>query len=117
VTSEWRVHKIIATIANAKGTNKVARHRVDRNTGDRIGIICGIYGLNYWLPQIVKGMATDIGLDTLMIDPCLEGDTLVRLEADSFYRFVCKIPQSPQPNEYRWHALDNEQPLPSTTSR
>jgi len=29
------------------------------------GIICGIYGLNYWLPQIVKGMATDIGLDTL----------------------------------------------------
>jgi MFS family permease len=29
------------------------------------GIICGIYGLNYWLPQIVKGMATDIGLDTV----------------------------------------------------
>src|SRR6516165_1470402 len=29
------------------------------------GIICGIYGLNYWLPQIVKSMATDIGLDTI----------------------------------------------------
>ena len=29
------------------------------------GIICGIYGLNYWLPQIVKGMATDLGLDTV----------------------------------------------------
>jgi MFS family permease len=26
------------------------------------GIVCGVYGLNYWLPQIVKGMATDIGL-------------------------------------------------------
>jgi MFS family permease len=27
------------------------------------GIVCGIYGLNYWLPQIVKGVAADIGLD------------------------------------------------------
>jgi len=27
------------------------------------GIGCGLYGLAYWLPQIVKGMATDIGLD------------------------------------------------------
>jgi MFS family permease len=27
------------------------------------GIGCGIYGLIYWLPQIVKGVATDIGLD------------------------------------------------------
>jgi MFS transporter, ACS family, tartrate transporter len=28
-----------------------------------LGIVCGLYGLTYWLPQIVKGMATDIGLD------------------------------------------------------
>jgi ACS family tartrate transporter-like MFS transporter len=27
------------------------------------GINCGGYGLVYWLPQIVKGVATDIGLD------------------------------------------------------
>jgi hypothetical protein len=27
------------------------------------GIQSGVYGLVYWLPQIVKGMATDIGLD------------------------------------------------------
>jgi MFS family permease len=27
------------------------------------GIVCGLYALNYWLPQIVKGLATDIGLD------------------------------------------------------
>jgi sugar phosphate permease len=27
------------------------------------GVGCGIYGLVYWLPQIVKGVATDIGLD------------------------------------------------------
>jgi MFS family permease len=27
------------------------------------GIASGAYGLVYWLPQIVKGMATDIGLD------------------------------------------------------
>jgi MFS family permease len=30
-----------------------------------IGINCGVYGLIYWLPQIVKGAATDIGLDKL----------------------------------------------------
>ena len=28
-----------------------------------VGINCGIYGLVFWLPQIVKGVATDIGLD------------------------------------------------------
>src|SRR6516164_384597 len=27
------------------------------------GINCGGYGLVYWLPQIVKGVATDVGLD------------------------------------------------------
>jgi MFS family permease len=27
------------------------------------GIVCGIYGLVYWLPQIVKGVVIDIGLD------------------------------------------------------
>jgi MFS transporter, ACS family, tartrate transporter len=27
------------------------------------GVLCGVYGLTYWLPQIIKGMATDIGLD------------------------------------------------------
>ncbi len=27
------------------------------------GIVSGNYGLTYWLPQIVKGVATDIGLD------------------------------------------------------
>jgi MFS transporter, ACS family, tartrate transporter len=27
------------------------------------GLLCGLYGLTYWLPQIIKGMATDIGLD------------------------------------------------------
>jgi MFS family permease len=29
------------------------------------GLLCGQYGLVYWLPQIVKGVATDIGLDTV----------------------------------------------------
>jgi MFS family permease len=29
------------------------------------GIVCGISGLVYWLPQIVKGVATDSGLDKL----------------------------------------------------
>jgi ACS family tartrate transporter-like MFS transporter len=29
----------------------------------QLGIVCGTYALVYWLPQIVKGMATDIGLD------------------------------------------------------
>jgi ACS family tartrate transporter-like MFS transporter len=29
------------------------------------GILCGQYGLVYWLPQIVKGVATEIGLDKL----------------------------------------------------
>jgi ACS family tartrate transporter-like MFS transporter len=29
------------------------------------GIVSGGYGLTYWLPQIVKGVATDIGLDKL----------------------------------------------------
>jgi len=29
------------------------------------GINCGGYGLVYWLPQIVKGVATDIGLETV----------------------------------------------------
>src|SRR6516165_2607452 len=27
------------------------------------GLLCGLYGLVYWLPQIVKGVATEIGLD------------------------------------------------------
>jgi ACS family tartrate transporter-like MFS transporter len=27
------------------------------------GIVCGYYGLTYWLPQIFKGMAIDTGLD------------------------------------------------------
>ena len=27
------------------------------------GILCGLYGLTYWLPQIVKGVATDVNLD------------------------------------------------------
>src|SRR6516225_6829853 len=29
------------------------------------GFLCGQYGLTYWLPQIVKGVATDIGLDKI----------------------------------------------------
>ena len=29
------------------------------------GLLCGLYGLVYWLPQIVKGVATEIGLDKL----------------------------------------------------
>jgi MFS family permease len=29
------------------------------------GIVCGVYGLTYWLPQIVKGVAIEIGLDKL----------------------------------------------------
>jgi MFS family permease len=29
------------------------------------GIICGVYTLTYWLPQIVKGVAIEIGLDKL----------------------------------------------------
>jgi ACS family tartrate transporter-like MFS transporter len=29
------------------------------------GIVSGVYGLSYWLPQIVKGVATDIGLDKI----------------------------------------------------
>jgi ACS family tartrate transporter-like MFS transporter len=29
------------------------------------GAVSGNYGLTFWLPQIVKGVATDIGLDTL----------------------------------------------------
>jgi hypothetical protein len=29
------------------------------------GLLCGLYGLSYWLPQIVKGVATEIGLDKL----------------------------------------------------
>ena len=29
------------------------------------GLLCGGYGLVYWLPQIVKGVATDIGLDKI----------------------------------------------------
>jgi MFS family permease len=29
------------------------------------GLLCGLYGLTYWLPQIVKGVATEIGLDKL----------------------------------------------------
>ena len=27
------------------------------------GLLCGLYGLTYWLPQIVKGVVIDIGLD------------------------------------------------------
>jgi MFS family permease len=27
------------------------------------GLLCGLYGLTYWLPQIVKGVVLDIGLD------------------------------------------------------
>jgi MFS family permease len=27
------------------------------------GLLCGLYGLVYWVPQIVKGVATEIGLD------------------------------------------------------
>ena len=30
-----------------------------------VGISCGVYGLAYWLPQIVKAVATDIGLDNV----------------------------------------------------
>jgi MFS family permease len=29
------------------------------------GLLCGLYGLVYWLPQILKGVATDTGLDKL----------------------------------------------------
>jgi nitrate/nitrite transporter NarK len=29
------------------------------------GLLCGLYALSYWLPQIVKGVATEIGLDKL----------------------------------------------------
>jgi hypothetical protein len=31
----------------------------------QFGILCGLYGLTYWLPQIFKGVATEIGLDKL----------------------------------------------------
>src|SRR5580704_5790735 len=31
----------------------------------QFGLLCGIYGLTYWLPQIVKGVLTDIGLDKI----------------------------------------------------
>src|SRR3984893_4048050 len=31
----------------------------------QVGIVSGVYGLTYWLPQIVKGVATDIGLDKI----------------------------------------------------
>jgi ACS family tartrate transporter-like MFS transporter len=31
----------------------------------QFGLLCGIYGLTYWLPQIVKGVVTDIGLDKI----------------------------------------------------
>jgi MFS transporter, ACS family, tartrate transporter len=30
-----------------------------------LGFLCGQYGLTYWLPQIVKAVATEIGLDKL----------------------------------------------------
>jgi hypothetical protein len=29
------------------------------------GLLCGLYGLTYWLPQIVKAVATGIGLDNV----------------------------------------------------
>src|SRR6516164_5054872 len=29
------------------------------------GLLCGLYGLVYWVPQILRGVATDIGLDKL----------------------------------------------------
>jgi MFS transporter, ACS family, tartrate transporter len=29
------------------------------------GLLCGLYGLTYWLPQIIKSAATDIGLDKI----------------------------------------------------
>jgi MFS transporter, ACS family, tartrate transporter len=29
------------------------------------GLLCGAYGLTYWLPQIVKGVATDVELDNV----------------------------------------------------
>jgi nitrate/nitrite transporter NarK len=31
-------------------------------SGVQLGIVCGVCGFVYWLPQIIKGMATDIGL-------------------------------------------------------
>jgi MFS family permease len=30
------------------------------------GLICGVYGLVYWLPQIIKGVATNIDLDKVI---------------------------------------------------
>jgi hypothetical protein len=30
------------------------------------GLLCGQYGLVYWLPQIVKGVVADIGLDKVL---------------------------------------------------
>jgi MFS family permease len=34
-------------------------------SGVQLGIVCGVYGFVYWLPQIIKGIATDSGLDNV----------------------------------------------------
>jgi ACS family tartrate transporter-like MFS transporter len=41
----------------------LTNHRVLGLSLVYFGILCGLYGLVYWLPQIVKSLATDIGLD------------------------------------------------------
>ena len=53
-----------------RNRNKVARQHIDRNTCELIGLslayfglLCGLYGVSYWLPQIVKGVVIDNGLD------------------------------------------------------
>jgi MFS family permease len=62
-----------ASIDHERKSREAIRHYklVEALTSPRVlglslvyfGLLCGIYGLVYWLPQIIKSMATQIGLD------------------------------------------------------
>src|SRR5262249_46275583 len=49
----------------------------------------------------------------LMIDPRLQGDSLVRRQPSSFAGPVGQPAQDQKPNQHRWCTFDDEQPLPA----
>jgi MFS family permease len=71
------------------------------------GIICGVYGLVYWLPQIVKDMATDIGLDKVTGIPinALTGYLVAVLFAFTIVAMIWWARHSDIKHERVWHVF------------
>ena len=71
------------------------------------GLLCGLYGASYWLPQIVKGVVIDIGLDkaTGVSINALTGYLLVVPFAFATVAMIWWTRHSDATHERVWHVV------------